>query len=359
MASALIHPVILCGGAGQRLWPLSSPEQPKPLLPLVGNKSMLQLTADRVSDRTRYAAPIVVCGTLHARQVENQLVEAGAAPATMIVEPASRNTAPAIALAAASVAPETALLVMPSDHLVERAEPFRRAVDLALPAALDGRIVTFGIEPTRPENGYGYIRIGERLSEGVHVVDAFVEKPELERATAYLAEGGYSWNAGIFLFRAGDYLAALARHAPAIAVAAQSSLELARKDGIHIRPDPEAFGASPSLSIDYAVIEKTERAAVVPVEMGWSDIGSWDAVYEFSGKDAEGNALSGDVLALGTEGSLIHSDGPTVAAIGVRDLLILVSDGSVLVLPRGESQRVREIADLLAKRSPDANPGSR
>ncbi len=350
-----IQPVILCGGAGQRLWPLSRPERPKPLLPLVGERTMLQLTADRVSDRTRYAAPIIVCGSAHAQQVKDQLVETGSAPGTMIVEPVGRNTAPAIALAAASVAPETVLLVMPSDHLVERAEPFRRAVDLALPAALDGRIVTFGIEPTRPETGYGYIRIGEKLCDGVHAVAGFVEKPDVERAEAYLAEGGYSWNAGIFLFRADACLAALERHAPPILEAARKSLQRAQRDGIHIRPDPEAFAAAPSLSIDYAVIEKTDRAAVTPIDMGWSDIGSWDAVYDFGDKDAEGNALSGDVLALGAEGSLIHSDGPTVAAIGVKDLLILVSEGSVLVLPRGESQKVKEIADLLAKRSPDAS----
>jgi mannose-1-phosphate guanylyltransferase/mannose-1-phosphate guanylyltransferase/mannose-6-phosphate isomerase len=358
MPGSLIQPVILCGGAGQRLWPLSRPERPKPLLPLVAERTMLQLTVDRVSDRARYAAPMIVCGAAHAEQAEDQLVEAGSASHIVIIEPAGRNTAPAIALAAASVAPDTPLLVMPSDHFIEDPEPFRRAVDLALPAALEGRIVTFGIAPTRPESGYGYIRIGGPLLEGVHEVDAFVEKPDPAQAETYLAEGGYLWNAGIFLFRAGDYLAALADHAPAISEAAQRSLALGRRDGVHVHPDPAAFSASPSISIDYAVIEKVDRAAVAPVDMGWSDIGSWDSVYQLSAKDADANALSGDVIALGTEGSLIHADGLTVAAVGVKDLLIMVSGGAVLILPRGESQRVREIADIMAARAAGAGSGS-
>lgn len=354
-ASPLIQPVILSGGSGTRLWPLSVPTRPKQLLPLTDSRTMLQLTVGRVNDGARYQPPIVVCGAAHAAQVEEQLRAVGTGPGRLFVEPAARNTAPAIALAAASVAPETPLLVMPSDHVIEDVATFLRTVELALPAALDGWIVTFGIEPDRPETGYGYIRRGEAISEGVHRVERFVEKPDLDRARAYLAEGDCSWNGGIFLFRAGDYLAALERHAPEIASATVKALALARTDGIRTHPDAAAFRAAPSISIDYAVLEKIDRAAVAPIEMGWSDIGSWDALYDFSQTDGDGNALSGEVIALDSRNSLVRSTGPLVATIGVSDLIVLATPDAVLVLPRGESQRVKEIVDRLeAKGGPDA-----
>lgn len=345
-----IQPVILSGGSGTRLWPLSRPERPKQLLPLTEERTMLQVTVDRVSDGSRFQDPIIVCGERHAGQVEAQLAEAGVEARSVIVEPMARNTAPAIALAAASVAPETILLVMPSDHVLKAPAAFLETVERALPVVADGWLVTFGIEPDRPETGYGYIRRGRPLSEGVHEVERFVEKPDAERARAYLAEGDCSWNGGIFLFRAADYLAALGDHAPDILDAVIRSLELGRAEGKRLHPQPDAFAAAPSISIDYAVMEKIDRAAVAPVDMGWSDIGSWDALYEFLGKDSQGNVATGDVVSIGAEGTLIRTSGPTVAAVGVKDLIILATPDAVLVLPRGESQRVKEIVESLEAR---------
>lgn len=345
MEKPAIQPVILSGGSGTRVWPFSRPEKPKQLLPLTGERSMLQLTAARVQDRTRFRAPIVVCGASHSEGVASQLLESELAPEQLIVEPLGRNTAPAIALAAASVAPDTPLLVMPSDHIIVDLAPFFRAVDLAMAVAKDGWIVTFGVCPDRPETGFGYIRPGERLDEGVLQISEFAEKPTHEKACEYLSEGDCLWNSGIFLFRAGDYLDALSRHAPSIREGTRIAVDRARRDGARMYPDEAALAEVPSVSIDCAVLEKTDRAAVVPIGMDWSDLGSWDAVYDIRDKDESGNAISGDVLTFDTEGSLIISDGANVTAIGVKDLMILVSGDSVLVLPRGEGQRVREIAD--------------
>lgn len=347
-----IQPVILSGGSGTRLWPLSRPDSPKQLLPLTDERTMLQLTVDRVTDGTMFQEPIIVCGARHAEAVEAQLAEAGAAARSIIVEPMARNTAPAIALAAATVDPETILLVMPSDHVVKDVATFLRTVQLALPVVIEGWLVTFGIEPDRPETGYGYIRRGPRLSEGVYQVDRFVEKPNVEKARAYLAEGDCSWNGGIFIFRAGDYLTALRDHAPEILDAVQRSLDEARAEGNRLYPEEAAFGSSPSISIDYAVLEKVGNAAVAPADMGWSDIGSWDALYDFLAKDEGGNIASGDVVTIASEGTMIRTSGPTVAAIGVSDLIILATPDAVLVLPRGESQRVKEIVESLEARKP-------
>lgn len=349
-----IQPVILSGGSGTRLWPLSRPNQPKQLLALTADATMLQLTAERVRDEQRYARPIVVCGALHADQVEAQLAAIGIAPGRLIVEPCPRNTAPAIALAALAVAPATPLLVMPSDHVVADVQAFRDAVERALPAVGDGWIVTFGIEPDWPETGYGYIFRGEALSAGVHKIARFVEKPNSVTAQAYLDQGDCSWNSGIFLFRAGDYRDALERHAPAILHAVSSAVAKGRTGGgVRFDPDPDDFASSPSISIDYAVMEKVERAAVAPVQMGWSDIGSWDALYDFLAKDPDGSALTGDVIARDVKRSLIRSTGPTIAALGVDDLIVLATADAVLIVPRGQSQRVKEIVEALdARRRP-------
>lgn len=353
----VIQPVILSGGSGTRLWPLSQPEQPKQLLALTDELTMLQLTARRVRDEGRYHSPIVVCGARHAPQVGKQLAEIGVEPACMIVEPVARNTAPAIALAAASVPPETLLLVMPSDHVIEDVKAFRDIVMRALPIASDGWIVTLGIEPDRPETGYGYIRRGEELTAGVYQVERFVEKPSLEKARAYLVEGACSWNGGIFLFRAADYIDALVEHAPDILRATRRSLELGRVDGVEIHPDEEAFGAAPSISIDYAILERIQHAAVAPIEMGWSDIGSWDALYDFAQKDERANAMSDGMVTFDCEGSLVRSTGPLVATIGVKDLIILATPEAVLVMPRGDSQRVKEVvAELEAREEGEQSP---
>ena len=352
-AQPLIQPVILSGGSGTRLWPLSVPERPKQLLALTHALTMLQLTVARVRDETRFEPPILVCGARHASQVKEQMSAAGAGAGRIIVEPVARNTAPAIALAAAIVDPDAMLLVMPSDHVVDDVDAFHAVVDRVLPVAQDGWIVTFGIEPDRPETGYGYIRRAETLAEGVYRVGSFVEKPDLDKARAYLAEGDCLWNSGIFLLRACDYLAALEEHAPDVLNAVLKSLEPKRSGETDIHPDAQAFAAAPNISIDYAVLEKIDRAAVAPVDMGWSDVGGWDALYDIVPRDGDGNALSGDVVALDTQGSLIRSTGPVVATIGVSDLIVVATGDAVLVMPRGEGRRMGEItAALEAKAKP-------
>ena len=344
-----ITPVILSGGSGTRLWPLSRTGRPKQLLALTHTETMLQLTARRADDPVRFSAPIIVANAAHADQIEDQLGGIGTTPATLILEPIARNTAPAIALAALAEAPEALLLVMPSDHVIANVGAFRDAIDAALPLANAGWLVTFGIAPQAPDTGYGYIRTGELLADGVRRVDAFVEKPDRATAEAYLAEGCYAWNGGIFLFRADAYLAALDAHAPAIAAAARASLAAARREGSRLYPDAEAFAASPSDSIDYAVMEKAEQVAVVPVDMGWSDVGSWDALHDLAIKDASGNAHHGEVVAIDTSGCLIRTSGPLVAAVGVKDLIVIATDDAILIMPRGSSQEVKRAVEALKK----------
>lgn len=334
----------MSGGAGTRLWPLSRSQRPKQLLPLTAEQTLIQLTAGRCTDEARFGRPIVVTNAHHADAIAEQISDR--MPAAIILEPAGRNTAPAIALAAIE-AEDAILLVMPSDHVIEDVTAFHCAIEAALPVVEQGWMVTFGITPHRPETGYGYIKHGEEIAAGVRAVEAFVEKPPRERAEAYLADGGYDWNAGIFLFRADAYLAAIARHDPEIGTATRAAMAKAARDGIFVRPDAESFLASPSDSIDYAVMEKDDRVAVVPVDMGWSDVGSWDALHELATPDADGNVLSGDVVAIDTSNCLIRGEGPVVTAVGVKDLVIIATADAVLVLPRGDSQEVKRIVDEL------------
>jgi mannose-1-phosphate guanylyltransferase/mannose-1-phosphate guanylyltransferase/mannose-6-phosphate isomerase len=342
-----ITPVILSGGSGTRLWPLSRGAKPKQLLSLTDTESMLQLTARRTGVAERFEAPIVVANALHADIIGEQLTAVGSGGATLILEPAARNTAPAIALAALHAGPDALLLIMPSDHVIADVDSFRAAIDAAAPQVEQGWLATFGIAPDGPETGYGYIRIGAPITAGVHRAERFVEKPDRATAEAYLADGGYAWNGGIFLFRADVYLAALELHAPAIAEAARLAMVGARIDGRHVHPDPAAFAASPNESVDYAVMERAERVAVAPVEMGWSDLGSWDALHAVASKDADGNVHHGEVVAIDTSGCLIRTDGPLVAAVGVSDLIIVATRDAVLVMPRGSSQDIkRAIAAL-------------
>lgn len=337
-----IIPVILSGGGGTRLWPLSTPDKPKQFLALTGNRTMFQLTLDRVSDRTRFAAPIIVANAAHTKLVAEQCDRDDA---TVLLEPCARNTAPAIALAAlVAENPESVLLVMPSDHVITDPEAFHAATAAALPLVSDGWMVTYGIAPTGPETGYGYIRRGEALGEGVHKVDQFIEKPNLASAQAMLAAGDHNWNGGIFLFRADMYLGALAIHAPEMLTAAQRAMAAAQHDGNCILPDADAFAACPSDSIDYAVMEKADRVAVVPVSMGWSDVGSWDALYDLNEKDEGGNALSGTVRLSQAQNNLIHADGIRVSVHGIDDLIIVANGREVMILPRSASQNVRDFA---------------
>lgn len=347
----LIIPVILSGGSGTRLWPMSRAEKPKQLLALTTDETMLQLTARRACGE-RFGRPIVVANALHADMVEEQLGAAGAMPQALILEPAGRNTAPAIALAAlAAGGGSEALLVMPSDHVIGDVSAFHRAIEAALPLVHQGWLVTFGIAPDRPETGYGWIRMGEEVAAGVHAVARFVEKPPLDRAEAMLASGDHLWNGGIFLFRADMYLAALAAYAPGMLTAAQDAMAGARVEGGRIFPDADAFATSPSESIDYAVMEKAERVAVVPVSMRWSDLGSWDALHEISERDAQGNAHAGheggEVIAIDTRNCLVRSDGARIALVGVEDLIVVASGQDVLVLPRGRSQEVKKLIEAM------------
>lgn len=347
--AAPIVPVILSGGSGTRLWPMSTPDRPKQMLPLTAEQSMLQLTARRAHGE-RFAAPIVVANARHADMVESQLHEIAAAAQALILEPVGRNTAPAIALAAlAAGGGDAPLLVMPSDHVIADVPAFHAAIHAALPLVEQGWLVTFGIAPDAPETGYGWIHIGEEIGGGVHRVTSFVEKPPRDRAEAMLAAGDHAWNGGIFLFRADAYLNALAVHAPDMLAACQRAMDGATRDGRRITPEAEAFGAAPADSIDYAVMEKAERVAVVPVSMGWSDLGSWDALHAISNCDDRGNACQGDVVLLETTNSLVRSDGVRVAMLGIDDLIVVASGNDVLILPRGRSQEVKKLIDAMKK----------
>lgn len=348
--SPRITPIILSGGAGTRLWPLSRRARPKQMLDLTGAGSMLALTARRVADAGLFAPPVVVAGADQADAIEAELPNIGA----LILEPAPRNTAPAIALAALAGAPDELLLVLPSDHLIADADGFREAVRKGLPFARDGWIVTFGMKAERAETGYGYIERGDALADGVFAAARFVEKPGPEAAAAFVAGGAHDWNAGIFLVGAGTLLDALAAHAPDIAKAAQGAMAGARREGKRIHPDAAAFQASPAQSIDYAVMEKADRVAVVPAGIGWSDIGSWEAVLDISDKDGNGNFVVGPGLAIDARGCLIRSEGPLIAAIGVEDLVIVATGDAVLVVPRRQSQKVRDAVEALkAKKRED------
>ncbi|HYN46155.1 MAG TPA: sugar phosphate nucleotidyltransferase, partial [Allosphingosinicella sp.] len=320
-ANRPIIPVILSGGAGTRLWPLSRRARPKQMLDLTGGGSMLALTAKRVADAALFAAPIVVAGADQAEAIEAEMPDIGA----LILEPAPRNTAPAIALAALACDRSDVLLVLPSDHLIADDEGFAEGVRRGLPFAQDGWIVTFGMKAEKPETGYGYIERGEALADGVFAAARFVEKPDAAAAQAYVAGGRHDWNAGIFLMRAGTYIEALETHAPQIFAAVTTG----------------AFAASPAQSIDYAVMEKAGKVAVVPARIGWSDIGSWEAVLDVSDKDGDGNFVAGPGLAIDARGCLIRSEGPLIAAIGVEDLIIVATQDAVLVVPKRQSQKVR------------------
>jgi mannose-1-phosphate guanylyltransferase len=340
-----IIPIILSGGGGTRLWPVSTPDCPKQFLNLTAERSMFQLTLDRVQDRELFSAPTIVTGAAHSRTVAEQLGDSENYDASIILEPCARNTAPAIALAAlAATDPKGILLVMPSDHVIADVEAFHHATQAAVPLVEDGWLVTYGITPTAPETGYGYIRMGDALQNGVRRVDRFVEKPDRATAKAMLAEGNHSWNGGIFLFRADVYLGTLAVHAPEILAKAQEAMRSATRNGRFIEPEAQAFAACPADSIDYAVMEKAGRVAVVPANMGWSDVGSWDALYDIGTKDSDGNAVSGSVRLDAAHGNLVKADGVRVSIHGVDGLIVVANGSEVMILPRGSSQKVRDFA---------------
>ena len=342
-----VQPVLLSGGSGTRLWPLSRESHPKQFLALAGDDTMLQATWQRVAPIAT-AAPIVVANEEHRFLVAEQLRQIGAPVPSIILEPLGRNTAPAIAAAAMQAmagGDDPLLLVLPSDHVIRDADAFRLAIAEALDAAAGGALVTFGIVPTSPETGFGYIQavVGEAR---IRRVARFVEKPDAATAASYLAEGGYYWNSGMFLFRASRYLEQLAHFRPDILAATRMALDNARVDGDFIRLDRDAFAACPADSIDYAVMERTADAMVVPVDIGWSDLGSWSALWDVALRDAEGNATLGDVIAIDSRNSYVHAR-RLVALVGVDDLVVVETDDAVLVARKDRVQQVKDVVSQL------------
>lgn len=334
-----IQPVILCGGAGTRLWPASRGTRAKQFLTLIGERSLFEMTILRTADR--FPPPIILCGAAHVDLVREQ---AGASGARLVVEPEPRNTAAAIALAVASVDDNTLLLVMPSDHVIADVDAFHAAIAKAARLARDEWIVTFGISPDRPDTGFGYIASGAALGEAGFEVERFVEKPPLAEAEQMLATGGFDWNAGIFLFRAGRMHAAMLRHCPAIFDAAERAIAAGERHGDRVDADPAAFAQAPSESIDYAVMEKDDRVAVVPVSMGWSDLGSWQAVHALASCDAAANGHDGNAFLHDSHGCLVRSGGKRVSLIGMEDVAVIVDGDDILVMPLARSQDVRAAA---------------
>ena len=324
---------------------------PKQLLPLTGERTMLQETVDRVADAQRFAPPILVCNDEHRFLVAAQMHEAGAAHGGILLEPAGRNTAPAVALAALHAMkddPDAMLLVLSADHQIRDVDAFLAAVDAAAGAARAGHLVTFGIRPDGPSTGYGYIKVGEgSVGEGVHPVARFVEKPDRETAERFLAEGGYRWNAGMFVFGAARYLEELAVHAPDILDACRAAMDGAREDLDFVRPDRDAFLACRSDSIDYAVMEKSDRAAVAPCDLDWSDIGSWEQLWQVGDKDADGNHAQGDVLLEDVRNSYVRTEDRLVAVIGMEDVVVVSTADAVLVAPKDRAQDVKRIVERL------------
>ena len=342
----LITPVILSGGSGTRLWPVSTAQRPKQFLNLAGPLSMFQMTLERCQKPDLFGLPIIVGGARHAALANAQMEEMGTIAAAHILEPCARNTAPAIALAAlACDDPQTVMLVMPSDHVIKDVPAFQDAVRQSLPLAKAQWLVTFGIAPSGPETGYGYIQQGNPIPGTTNSFAAkrFVEKPDRENAETMLGDGGYHWNAGIFLFRADSYLQALGKYAPQMLKAARNAMTHAQKDNNTITPDEASFARAPSDSIDYAVMEKADKVAVTLVDPGWSDVGSWVSLFKISESDDQRNVTSGDVLAMDSTDNLIHADGLEISTLGIRDLIIIASGNKVMIMPRGQSQNVKKI----------------
>jgi len=353
----MIVPVILSGGAGTRLWPLSRELYPKQLLPLVGDRTMLQDTALRLSGLANRNAPLVVCNEAHRFMVAEQLRQSGQEASSVILEPVGRNTAPAVAVAALSTmeqGEDHVLLVLPADHVIKDATALCKAVNNGLGAVEEGALLTFGIVPTAPETGYGYIRRGAKHEvrsakpgHEIYYVQAFVEKPALATAEEYLNSGDYYWNSGMFMFKASAYLAELEKHAPEILSASRKAWQRRVSDLDFIRLDAEAFAACPSESIDYAVMEKTAQAMVIPLDAGWSDVGSWAALWEVGEADTQGNVSFGDVIDVDCNGSYLHGGSRLVAGVGLQDTVVVETSDAVLVVAKDRVQDVKRVVEHL------------
>ena len=353
MTAPTIVPVILSGGSGTRLWPASRVHQPKQLLPLVGDHSLIGDTIARVIALGTVGDPIIVTNEAHAVGIERAMRAEGLDDVTLIIEPFGRNTAPAVAAAAVEIvaaAPDALMLVLPSDHAIADVDAFQDALRHGAGLATAGHLVTFGIKPTAPETGFGYIRAGSAIDEHGWAVSEFVEKPDLDTAMTYVESGEYSWNSGMFLFTAATYLEELQRYRPDILGASSATVTASTRTPGRILLDAEAFARCPAESIDYAVMERTDRAAVIPIDPGWSDVGSWTALWRISDQDEDGNVIEGDVVVDGTSNSLVHSHDRLVAVAGLDGAVVVDTPDAVLVTTLDASQRVKSVVDTLNDR---------
>ena len=352
MAEFAFYPAILSGGTGSRLWPLSRAALPKQLLALAGERTMIQETVLRAA-LPGAASPLLICNDEHRFLVAEHMREIGVKPSAIVLEPMGRNTAPAAAVAALKTAERQAdgiVLLLPSDHVVTGAEGFARALAIAIAQAAKGDIVTFGIRPSRPETGYGYIETGKEIAPGAFAVARFTEKPDAATAQAWLAGGRHLWNSGMFVFRADVLIGEMEEFAPEVLAGARAALAAAKGDLDFVRLDKDAFAQAPEISIDYAVMERTKRAAVVPADFGWSDVGSWAALWELAPRDEADNALSGDVLMEDSQGCYVRAEKGVAAVVGVEDLVVVVTGDAVLVAKRDRAQDVKAVVEKLKAR---------
>jgi len=347
----MIIPVILAGGSGTRLWPLSRKLYPKQLLPLVEKNTLAQSTLARLQGLEDLAEPVIICNEEHRFIIAEQMRAMGVNPAAIILEPVGRNTAPAVAVAALQVLktdPEAVMLVLPADHLISDPGQFHEAVRQAVSLAGQGHLTTFGIVPVAPETGYGYIKQGKPLGGGTaRAIERFVEKPDLPTAENYIASGQYFWNSGMFVFRAASVLAELERFAPAIVAACRLALDKAAADLDFLRLDRASFEDCPEDSVDYAVMEQTDKGAMVPLSCGWNDLGSWEALWQAGSKDDCGNVTRGDVVLCDVHDSYLHAETRLLAAVGLRNHIVVETADAVLISPRDRVQEVKKIVDKL------------
>ncbi len=347
-----VQPVILAGGGGTRLWPASQKDNPKQFLSLDSQISMLQQSALRFMDRSGHSRPFVICSAEHRTAVMDHLHQIDCRPSRVVLEPLGRSTAPAAAVASILLAekdPQALVLIAPADHIIRDAASLHSAVENGIRPAIDGMLVTFGIKPDRPETGYGYIEQGSPLdgSPGCFAVNMFTEKPDEATATRLIETGDHLWNSGIFLFRADSFLEELKAHEPDVLAACQRALDASETSAEFVSLDKAAFETCPRISIDHAVMERTKRAAVVPVQMHWSDVGSWASLWQIQDKNDDGNVISGPAVSVDTSNSYVRSDGPLVATIGLEGMVVVATKDAVVVCPMDRAQDVGRISDLI------------